>query len=356
MPTWLNNAIFYEIYPQSFCDTNSDGIGDLQGIIKHLDYITELGANAIWLNPCFESPFADAGYDISNFCKVAPRYGTNDDLKELFEKAHDRGLHVILDLVPGHTSIDHPWFLESKKDEKNEFSNRYIWNDSVWNSFEGFQNISGSLRGIFDRNACCAINFFSSQPALNYGFANPTEAWQSAPDSNEALQTRQAMKDIMEFWLTMGCDGFRVDMAGSLVKNDETCEETIKLWQDIRAFIDTKFPEAALVSEWGEPEKSLKSGFHMDFQLHFGPSHYMDLFRENPFFSRNGKGDVSKFAEKYWNNYQATNGEGLICIPSGNHDMHRLKGTLDEEEIKLVFAFLNLCLVLLLYIMVMKSA
>lgn len=121
MPAWLDNAIFYEIYPQSFQDTNADGIGDLRGIINRLDYIRDLGCNAIWLNPCFDSPFTDAGYDVADYKKVAPRYGTNEDLKELFREAHSRGLRIILDLVPGHTSVQHPWFLESMKSQPNEF-------------------------------------------------------------------------------------------------------------------------------------------------------------------------------------------------------------------------------------------
>ena len=103
-PQWLSNAIFYEIYPQSFADSNGDGIGDIPGITAKLGYITDLGCNAIWLNPCFDSPFKDAGYDVRDYKKVAPRYGTNDDLAALFAAAHERGMHVILDLVPGHTS------------------------------------------------------------------------------------------------------------------------------------------------------------------------------------------------------------------------------------------------------------
>lgn len=110
-PKWLNEAIFYQIYPQSFYDSNGDGIGDIKGIIQKLDYIEDLGVNAIWLNPCFVSPFQDAGYDIADYYKVAPRYGTIEDLKKLFNEAHNRGIKICLDLVPGHTSIDNPWFL-----------------------------------------------------------------------------------------------------------------------------------------------------------------------------------------------------------------------------------------------------
>ncbi len=104
MPTWLKDAVFYEIYPQSFYDTNGDGIGDLEGIIQKLDYIKELGCNALWINPMYDSPFMDAGYDVRDYKKVAARYGTNEDAYRLFDEAHKRGIKVLLDLVPGHTS------------------------------------------------------------------------------------------------------------------------------------------------------------------------------------------------------------------------------------------------------------
>ena len=121
MAHWLEKSIFYEIYPQSFCDSNGDGIGDFEGIIGKLDYIKELGCNALWLNPCYLSPFGDAGYDVADYCQAAPRYGSNEDLERLFQEAHRRDMHVILDLVPGHTSTEHPWFKESCKAEKNPY-------------------------------------------------------------------------------------------------------------------------------------------------------------------------------------------------------------------------------------------
>lgn len=340
MSTWLDDGVFYEIYPQSFNDTNADGIGDIPGIIEKLDYIRGLGANALWLNPCFESPFGDAGYDVSDYCRVAPRYGTNDDLVRLFDEAHARGMHVLLDLVPGHTSIEHPWFRASCRAEENEFTGRYVWNDNVWAPMD-VKGISGVLRGISERNGAVGVNFFAFQPALNYGFANVTEPWQSAVDSPEALATRQAMKDVMAFWLERGADGFRVDMAGSLVKNDPDQEATIALWQDMRAYLDANYPDAVLISEWGEPDKTIRAGFHMDFLLQFGTSHYLDLFRcEHPFFSREGAGDASEFVATYERNLELTDGRGLMCIPSGNHDMERLRRFLDPGEMKIAFAFI----------------
>jgi len=339
IPAWLENAIFYEIYPQSFMDSNNDGIGDFKGIIQKLDYIKELGCNAIWMNPCFDSPFGDAGYDVADYYKAAPRYGTNDDLKLLFEEVHKRGMHILLDLVPGHTSTEHEWFKESLKAEKNEFSDRYVWTDSIWEEPEGM----GCIRGISDRDGSCAVNFFSHQPALNYGFYNPDpqKKWQQPMDAPGPQSTLQAMKDVMAFWLEMGCDGFRVDMAGSLVKHDENSKGTISLWQNVREFLDKEFPDAAMISEWGEPDKSILGGFHMDFLLHFGPSHYNDLFRcEQPYFSSRGKGTAFEFIKKYKENYEKSDKKGLICIPSGNHDMDRLARHLSVEEMKVAFAFL----------------
>lgn len=337
-PKWLDNAVFYEIYPQSFNDTNGDGIGDFRGIIEKLDYIKELGCNAIWINPCFKSPFGDAGYDVEDYCQVSERYGTNQDLFDLFSEAHKRNMHVILDLVPGHTSVKHKWFLESMKAERNEFTDRYIWSDSIWENTQPLD----CIRGISDRDGSAAVNFFSTQPALNYGFYKPEKPWQQPMDSKGALATREAIKDVMRFWLSAGCDGFRVDMAGSLVKNDnEASDGTVALWQDFRRFLNTEFPNAAMVSEWGEPDKSLRGGFHMDFLLHFGPSHYNDLFRcPEPYFSSRGKGEIKAFLDKYIENYEKTDGKGLICIPSGNHDMDRLRRSLSPDEMKIAFAFL----------------
>lgn len=337
MAKWLDNAIFYEIYPQSFNDTNGDGIGDFQGIIEKLDYIAELGCNALWLNPCFASPFGDAGYDVADYYQAAPRYGTNEDLKRLFDEVHKRGMHILLDLVPGHTSVAHPWFKESMKAARNEYTDRYIWTDSVW----GHMDNMGSLSGISEREGSVIVNFFAHQPALNYGFYQPNESWQQPMDAEGPKATLEEMKNVMRFWLGLGCDGFRVDMAGSLVKNDEDGKGNILLWQNVRAFLDAEFPEAAMVSEWGEPDKSLQGGFHMDFLLHFGPSHYNDLFRcEEPFFSGRGRGDVSAFVKKYMENYEKSERKGLICIPSGNHDMDRLARSLHGDELKVAFAFL----------------
>ncbi len=340
MPNWLNSAVFYEIYPQSFMDTNGDGIGDFHGIESKLSYLQDLGINAVWMNPCFDSSFYDAGYDVRDYYKTAPRYGTNEDLRHLFDAVHERGMHILLDLVPGHTAIDNPWFLKSCRDEQNEFSDRYIWRTGgPWGPH--YQGIASFLCGYAERPGAFAVNCFCTQPALNYGFGEITQPWQFSADSDIAQQTRLMMQDVMKFWLDMGCDGFRVDMAGSLVKEDPDKQSTIRLWQKVRAFLDENYPEAAIISEWGCPLQALEAGFHMDFLLHSGISHYMDLFRTDAYFSASRfRGDLSEFIAYYNEAYQKTKKKGLICIPSGNHDMARMRETLTEEEMKLAFTFL----------------
>ena len=341
---WLNEAVFYEIYPQSFNDTNADGIGDLQGIIEKLDYVKELGCNALWLNPCFDSPFVDAGYDVRDFYKIAPRYGTNEDMRRLAQAVHDKGMHIILDLVAGHTSTECEWFKQSSKAEKNEYSDRYIWTRSVFEAPQNVGSIKGWLRGGSDRDGSCALNFFTAQVALNYGFAKKDEGceWQLDMNDEGPLATRQEIKNIMAYWLGMGIDGFRVDMAGSLVKNDEDGQGTIAVWQDITGYIKKEFPEAVLVSEWGDPERALAGGFDMDFLLHFGPSHYPDLFRtDKPYFSSKGEGDLEIFWTNYLANREKTkDGGGMISLISGNHDMDRMARTLTPDEMRVAFAFL----------------
>ena len=182
--SWLKHAVFYEIYPQTFYDTNGDGIGDLPGVIEKLPYVKSLGCNAIWMNPCFDSPFKDAGYDVRNYYKVAERYGTNDDLVRLFEEAHKLGIRILLDLVPGHTSEEHEWFQASRQIEKNEFSSRYIWTKSV---FEGAQPLP-FIAGEAERNGCYVLNYFKCQPALNYGFYQPNQPWQEGVDGHSWIQ------------------------------------------------------------------------------------------------------------------------------------------------------------------------
>lgn len=347
MPAWLKDAVFYEIYPQSFKDTNCDGIGDINGIIEKLDYIKDLGCNALWINPCFDSPFKDAGYDVRDYKKVAPRYGCNEDLYRLFGEAHNRGIHVLLDLVPGHTSEEHKWFLESKKAESNEFSDRYVWTNGAFCGIGGHPYIGGEA----ERDGCYMLNFFKCQPALNYGFLNRTADWQFAPDHPACIATREAMKDIMRFWLDRGCDGFRVDMADSLVKeDDENKSATGAIWKNIREMLDKDYPEAAIVSEWSNPYQALKSGFHADFYLDHHGNGYNTLIRDNEtpggdhsFLKKDGKGDIMRFLIDYLPKYDDTKDDGYISFITCNHDTPRARRTLGYDELKIAYAlFLTL--------------
>lgn len=344
MPGWLEDAIFYEIYPQSFFDTNADGIGDINGITAKLPYIKDLGFNAIWINPCFDSPFWDAGYDVRDYKLAASRYGTNEDLTRCFREAHKLGIKVLLDLVPGHTSFEHEWFRQSAKAEKNEYTNRYIWTDSVWKAPMEHRFVSGMA----ERDGNFMVNFFSTQPALNYGFYEIKESWQLPVSHPDCIATREAMKDVMRFWLDAGCDGFRVDMAESLVKNDEDRSETAKIWRNVREMLDEKYPEAALISEWSDPQRALAAGFHCDFYLDHTGKGYHTLMRnvdpetkeQTSYFSKLGTGDALAFAEEYTADYENTKDRGYISFITGNHDTYRLSRYFDTTELKIAFAFL----------------
>lgn len=353
MPEWLSDAVFYQIYPQSFYDSNSDGIGDLQGIIKKLDYLSWLGINTLWINPCFESPFRDGGYDISDYYKIAERYGTNSDLEKLVDEAKDRGIRVCLDLVPGHTSIDHPWFKKSALHERNEYSERYIWTDEVWSTLQKIEY--PFINGFGERNGKFLTNFFWSQPALNYGFASLDEShkWQLPTDHPHVLALHDEIMNIMKFWLDMGVSGFRVDMAFSLVKRDENWANTSKFWHKVRNMLENEYPEAALISEWSYPPAAVKAGFHVDFMLGFEwDTGYNELFRlekgrvlhgnkfGHSFFDKTGKGDVTVFVDSFLKYFKEIANDGLLALPTGNHDSRRISIGRSDKEIELVFAFL----------------
>ncbi|MBQ9299548.1 MAG: DUF3459 domain-containing protein [Clostridia bacterium] len=341
---WLKDTVFYEIYPQSFRDTNGDGIGDLNGIIEKLDYVKGLGCNALWINPCYDSPFKDAGYDVRDYKKVAPRYGTNSDLYRLFGEAHKRGIRVLLDLVPGHTSEEHPWFKMSGKAETNAYTNRYIWTGHWWQGCRDMPYIGGEC----ERAATYVLNFFKCQPALNYGFARVEQPWQLPCDHPDCIATREAIKDVMRFWLSHGCDGFRVDMANSLVKyDDDQKSATSAIWRDVRKMLDAEFPDAAMVSEWSAPKQALRAGYDMDFCLNNDDTRYSTLMRDyqngtdNSFFKKDAPArDINRFLEVYMDWYADTRELGYISLLTCNHDTVRPRFSLAPDELKLAYAFL----------------
>jgi alpha-glucosidase len=206
---WWRNGIFYQIYPRSFQDSNGDGVGDIAGIVERLPYLVALGVEAVWLSPVFPSPMADFGYDISDYTGVDPLFGTMDDFDRLVDAAHTAGLRVILDLVPNHTSDMHPWFIESRGSRNNPKRDWYLWRDPApdgsapnnWLSeFGGSAWQYDGETGQYYYHA-----FLAQQPDLNW--RNP--------------EVRQAIYDVMRFWLRKGVDGFRVDVIWHLIKDAE---------------------------------------------------------------------------------------------------------------------------------------
>lgn len=348
---WLNNAVVYNIYPQSFMDSNGDGIGDLQGIIQKLDYIEDMGYSAIWLNPVYESPFKDAGYDISDFYKIAPRYGTNDDFKALCKECKKRGIKVIMDLVAGHTSTECEWFKKSALPEKNEYTNRYVWTDTV---FDAVGYNANFVNGWSDRDARFMSNFFYCQPALNYGFKRVTRPWQLPMDHPDCMATRNELLNIMDFWSNLGADGFRVDMAASLVKDDPDGSGIKELWTYLKSEHLKKHPDAVLIAEWADPLTSIPAGFDVDFMLHCVNESYISLFRYekgknttselfgtgDSYFRPEGKGDINTFLNIYMPFYEGTKNDGYVSIPTGNHDMPRISMDRDVDDLKIAYTFI----------------
>ncbi|MGB9521780.1 MAG: alpha-amylase family glycosyl hydrolase, partial [Anaerolineales bacterium] len=250
---WWRDGIIYQLYPRSFYDSNQDGIGDLPGIISHLDYLAELGIDAIWLSPFYPSPDKDFGYDISDHCAVDHRFGTLEDFDQLVEQAHRRNLRVILDLVLNHTSNEHAWFLESRQNRSNPKADWYIWQDGIPNNW---QSVFGGRAWTFDtqRGQYYYHMFLAEQPDVNW--RNP--------------EVRKAQLDVARFWLDRGVDGFRLDVFNVYFKDeklrsnpatlglrafdrqrhiyDTDQPEMIPLLQELRAILD-RYPDRYAVGE-----------------------------------------------------------------------------------------------------------
>jgi alpha-glucosidase len=203
---WWERGVIYQIYPRSFQDSDGDGVGDLAGIERRLDYLVPLGVDAIWLSPVFPSPMADFGYDVADYCGIDPLFGTLADFDRLLAAAHDRGLKLLLDFVPNHSSDQHPWFQESRSSRDNPERHWYIWRDPApdggppnnWISdFGGSAWTFDEATGQYYLHA-----FLKEQPDLNW--RNP--------------EVRAAMLDAMRFWFDRGVDGFRIDVLWHIIK------------------------------------------------------------------------------------------------------------------------------------------
>ena len=373
-PSWLSDAVFYQIYPSSFQDTDGNGIGDIPGIISRLDYIQSIGVTAIWLNPVYVSGWTDGGYDIIDFYRVDPRFGTNSDLVELVEKAHARGIKIVMDLVAGHSSDQCEWFLQSKEAPNLRYSDYYIWPTFKPEDPSARPGTGGSLDDAVRMSAGASLlskfvatdaprgpyyikNFFDTQPALNFGFANPDPAhpWEQAVDAPGPMAMRRELKNIMSFWMDKGVDGFRVDMAASLVKNDFDKSATIKLWkEDFTKWFDENYPEGILIAEWFNPAQSVAAAdFDLDFFCHDGQYNYSSLFfygrrgfgpnatPSTPYFDKAGTGELKTWYDLYTYQYDAVHGNGYVSMPSGNHDFNRVctEGRTTPEELKVAMTF-----------------
>ena len=209
---WWQTAVFYQIYPRSFADGNGDGIGDFKGIVEKLDYLSDLGVDAIWLSPHFPSPNWDCGYDISDYTNVAPKYGTLEDFKTFLREAHARNMRVILDLVLNHTSDEHPWFRESKSSRDNPKANWYVWVDSPPNNWQSCFD-GDAWTYVPERDQYYYHYFMKQQPDLNWH--NP--------------EVKKAMWDAVRFWLDLGVDGYRLDAIGTIYEDPDLTPHDVPL-------------------------------------------------------------------------------------------------------------------------------
>jgi glycosidase len=208
-PRWWQTGVVYQVYPRSFADANGDGTGDLPGIMGRLDYLAWLGVDAIWISPFYPSPMADFGYDVADYTDVDPLFGSLADFDDLLAAAHDRGIRVLIDYVPNHTSDQHPWFVESRSSRDNPKADWYYWRDPGPNGElpnNWISMFSGpSWTWSPEREQYYLHTFLAEQPDLN---------WRHAP-------TRAAMFDVARFWLDRGVDGFRIDVAPMVMKDPE---------------------------------------------------------------------------------------------------------------------------------------
>ena len=362
MLEWLKSAVFYEIYPISFFDSNGDGMGDLRGIALKADYIKSLGVDAVWLNPIYKSPFKDGGYDISDYLEIDKRFGTIEDLKFLIDTFHGKGIKIVLDLVIGHTSDKHKWFRKSASAKRNKYSDYYVWTDSV---FTDYPNV---IRGLYKRDGGYLPNYYASQPALNFGFEKEDEKnpWKIYYKDERLKPLRGEFIRIMRYYLDMGIDGFRVDMASSIIKEgrkfdekdlfDDSDDELSGVkwwWNKVLGEIRSDYPDKVFIAEWVMPQRSIgKCGFDMDFLTHDTIA-FNTLYRNekggnldgyyergNNYFSEDGNGSLEEFVKYAEYVYSRIEKNGMFTAPTGTHDEIRMPTKKSPDMIKTIFAFL----------------
>ncbi|MDP2662185.1 MAG: maltose alpha-D-glucosyltransferase [Dehalococcoidia bacterium] len=272
---WYKDAIIYEVHLRGFFDSNDDGIGELRGLVKKLDYIEDLGVNCIWLLPIYKSPLKDDGYDISDYFSILPEYGTLEDFRDLVDQAHRRGIRVITELVMNHTSDQHPWFQEARSSPDSPKRDYYIWSDTP-DKYKDARIIftdTEHSNWAWDNEAKAYYwhRFFSSQPDLNYD--NP--------------EVRQAIMGVMDYWFDMGVDGMRLDAAPYLFEREGTnCEnlpEVHEYLKQIRRHVDERYGDRMLLAEANQWPADVRPYFgdgdecHMAFNFPVMPRIFMSL-------------------------------------------------------------------------------
>ena len=277
-PLWYKKAIIYEIHLRAFQDSNGDGIGDIQGLIQRLPYLQNLGVTCLWLLPMYPSPLRDDGYDIADYFNIHPDYGTTDDFRQLVEEAHRRGLRILTELVVNHTSDQHPWFQEARRDPNSPKRDWYVWSDTD-QKYRGARIIfldSERSNWTWDPVAQQYYwhRFFSHQPDLN--FDNP--------------KVQEAIFEVMKYWLDMGIDGFRCDAVPYLFEREGTnCEnlpETHAFSKKLRAQIDAGYQGRVLLAEANQWPADVRAyfgdgdEFQMGFHFPVMPRLFMAIRRE----------------------------------------------------------------------------
>ena len=266
---WWREAVIYQIYPRSFCDTNGDGIGDLNGIRQRLGYLEWLGVDALWGSPIFPSPMRDFGYDVSNYVGIDPIFGSLEDFARLISESHELGIRVVLDWVPNHTSSDHPWFLDARSSATSSHRDWYIWRDaepdgSLPNNW--IRAWSDESVWTFDEltSQHYLHMFLPSQPDLNW--ANPA--------------VRDAMAATLRFWLDMGVDGFRMDVVHALGK-DVTRDDP----EELRMLGHTPLNDVAVTHEYLREIRRVLEEYSGD-RVAVGEVYLLDPSRVATYFGR----------------------------------------------------------------------
>jgi len=275
---WYKDAIIYELHVKAFADSNNDGIGDFKGLTSKLDYLKDLGITCIWLLPFYDSPLRDDGYDIGDYYKVHPNYGTVEDFKEFLDEAHKRGLKVLADLVINHTSDQNMWFQEARRSTDSPYRDYYVWSDTDDKFSDARIIFTDTERSNWTWDPVAKQyfwhRFFSHQPDLN--FDNP--------------RVRQEILDVLKFWMDMGIDGFRADAVPYLFEREGTnCEnlpETHEFLKEIRKFVDDHYENRVLLAEANQWPSDLLpyfgdgDEFQMSFNFPLMPRIFMAVRKE----------------------------------------------------------------------------